>query len=99
MELHYRAKLRLKPSVRLRTGPKSRSGKFESKLSGFEAAEHEPDHRHIDKGNDGSDVALEIAGQSAAVADPREGSFDDPALGQHLEMDFLRKSGEFPNER
>lgn len=30
-------------------------------------------------------MALEIAGQPAAMADPNQGLFDDPAFGQHLE--------------
>jgi hypothetical protein len=50
-----------------------------------EAAQHEPNHREIDEGDDGSDMALEIAGQPAAMADPGQGSFDDPAFRQHLE--------------
>ena len=31
-------------------------------------------------------MALEVAGQSAAMADPGQGSFDDPALGQYDEF-------------
>src|SRR5258708_414648 len=39
------------------------------------------------KGGDGSGVALEVARQAAKAADPGEGSFDDPALGQDFESD------------
>src|SRR5882762_10325196 len=51
-----------------------------------EAAEHDADHREPDEGGDSAAVALEIACQTAIAADPGQGSFDDPALGQHDEF-------------
>ena len=47
-----------------------------------EASQHEADHREAEEGGDGSRVALEVAGQASVAADPSEGAFDDPALGQ-----------------
>jgi hypothetical protein len=51
-----------------------------------QAAEHEADHGESDEGGDGMRVALEIACQAAIAADPRQRSFDDPALGQDDEF-------------
>ena len=48
-----------------------------------EAAEHDADHGQPDEGSDGAGVSLEIARQAAIAADPGQGSFDDPALGQY----------------
>jgi hypothetical protein len=52
-----------------------------------EPPEHDADHGEADEGGDGSGVALEVARQAAKAADPGEGSFDDPALGQDFESD------------
>jgi hypothetical protein len=51
-----------------------------------QASEHDADHREPDEGGDGAGVSLEIAGQAAIAADPGQGSFDDPALGQDDEF-------------
>ena len=50
------------------------------------ASEHDADHGQSDEGGDGAGVSLEIARQAAIAADPGQGSFDDPALGQHDEF-------------
>lgn len=47
-----------------------------------QASEHDSDHSETDKGGGGSCVALEVAREASIVADPRQGSFDDPALWQ-----------------
>src|SRR3954449_9579574 len=47
-----------------------------------QASEHEADHGETDEGRDGSRVALEIAGEPSAAADPGEGSLNNPSLGQ-----------------
>jgi hypothetical protein len=47
-----------------------------------QASEHETDHGEADEGGGGSGVTLEVARKAAVVADPCEGSFDDPTLGQ-----------------
>src|SRR5438045_9738165 len=51
-----------------------------------QASEHDADHGQSDEGSDGAGVALEIARQAAIAADPGQGSFDDPALGQYDEF-------------
>ena len=51
-----------------------------------QASEHDADHGQSDEGSDGAGVALEIARQAAIAADPGQGSFDDPALGQDDEF-------------
>ena len=51
-----------------------------------QASEHKADHGEPDEGSDGARVSLEIARQAAIAADPGQGSFDDPALGQHDEF-------------
>jgi hypothetical protein len=51
-----------------------------------QASEHDADHGQPDEGSDGAGVALEIACQAAIAADPGQGSFDDPALGQYDEF-------------
>ena len=51
-----------------------------------QASEHDADHGQPDEGSDGAGVSLEIARQAAIAADPRQGSFDDPALRQHDEF-------------
>src|ERR1044071_1196479 len=51
-----------------------------------EASEHDADHGKSDEGSDGAGVALEIPCQAAIAADPGQGSFDDPALGQYDEF-------------
>jgi hypothetical protein len=50
------------------------------------ASEHDTDHGQPDEGSDGAGVALEIARQAAIAADPRQGTFDDPAPGQDDEF-------------
>ena len=51
-----------------------------------QASEHDADHREPDEGGDGARISLEIARQAAIAANPGQGSFDDPALGQHDEF-------------
>ena len=51
-----------------------------------QASEHDADHGQSDEGSDGAGVALEIACQAAIAADPGQGAFDDPALGQDDEF-------------
>jgi hypothetical protein len=51
-----------------------------------QAAEHDADHREPDEGGDSARISLEIARQAAIAADPGQGSFDDPALGQDDEF-------------
>ena len=51
-----------------------------------QASEHDADHGQPDEGGDGAGVSLEIARQAAIAADPGQGSFDDPALGQDDEF-------------
>jgi hypothetical protein len=51
-----------------------------------QASEHDANHGQSDEGSDGAGVALEIACQAAIAADPGQGSFDDPALGQYDEF-------------
>jgi hypothetical protein len=47
-----------------------------------QASEHDADHGEADEGGDGSRVALEVAREASIVADPGQGSLDDPTLGQ-----------------
>jgi hypothetical protein len=47
-----------------------------------QASEHDADHGEADEGGGGSGVALEVARKAAVVTDPRQGSLDDPTLGQ-----------------
>ena len=55
-----------------------------------QASEHDADHREPDERGDGAGISLEIARQAAIAADPGQGSFDDPALGQDNEfMQFV----------
>ena len=51
-----------------------------------QASEHDADHSEPDEGSDSARISLEIARQAAIAADPGEGSFDDPALGQDDEF-------------
>ena len=51
-----------------------------------QASEHDADHGQPDEGGDGAGVSLEIACQTAIAADPGQGAFDDPALGQDDEF-------------
>ena len=51
-----------------------------------QTSEHDADHGQPDEGGDGAGVSLEIARQAAIAADPGQGSFDDPALGQDDEF-------------
>ena len=50
-----------------------------------EAAEHEADHCEAHECSRLAGVPLAVAGEPTAAADPRERSFDDPALGEHDE--------------
>jgi hypothetical protein len=51
-----------------------------------QASEHDADHGEPDEGGDGARISLEIARQAAIAANPGQGSFDDPALGQDDEL-------------
>src|SRR5207248_6479528 len=51
-----------------------------------QASEHDADQGQSDEGSDGAGVSLEIARQAAIAADPGQGSFDDPSLGQDNEF-------------
>src|SRR5947208_4209265 len=51
-----------------------------------EAAENDADPGQPYEGSDGAGGSLEIARQAAIAADPGQGSFDDPALGQDDEF-------------
>src|SRR5882757_8757598 len=51
-----------------------------------QASEHDADHGEPDEGGDGARISLEITRQAAIAADPGQGSFDDPALGQDDEL-------------
>jgi hypothetical protein len=51
-----------------------------------QASEHDADHGETDEGCDGAGIALEVAREAAIVADPSEGAFDDPTLGQDDEL-------------
>ena len=51
-----------------------------------QASEHDADHGQPDEGGDGAGVSLEVTCQAAIAADPGQGSFDDPALGQDNEF-------------
>ena len=50
------------------------------------ASEHNADHGEPDEGGNGARVSLEVTCQAAIAADPGQGSFDDPALGQDNEF-------------
>jgi hypothetical protein len=47
---------------------------------------HDADHGEPDEGGDGARISLEITRQAAIAANPGQGSFDDPALGQDDEL-------------
>ena len=51
-----------------------------------QTSEHDADHREPDESGDGARVSLEIACQAAIAADPCQGAFDDPTLGQDDEF-------------
>jgi hypothetical protein len=51
-----------------------------------QASEHDADHGEPDEGGDGARISLEIACQAAIAADPCQGAFDDPTLGQDDEF-------------
>src|ERR1700732_4638738 len=51
-----------------------------------QASEHDADHGEPDEGGDGARISLEITRQEAIAANPGQGSFDDPALGQDDEL-------------
>ncbi len=48
----------------------------------YEPSEHDFDHGEFDESNGACDVTLIVLGQATAVADPSEGSLDDPAFWQ-----------------
>ena len=50
-----------------------------------QAPEHDADHGEADEGSGGSRVTLEVAREASVVADPGEGSLDDPAFWEHDE--------------
>src|ERR1700730_4490448 len=52
----------------------------------YQASEHNADHGEPDEGDNCAGVALEIARQATIAADPGQGAFDDPALGQDDEF-------------
>ena len=55
-----------------------------------QASKHDANHGQPDEGGNGAGISLEIARQAAIAADPGQGSFDDPALGQDDEfMQFV----------
>ena len=62
---------------------------FESCSGCCEAAEDEADHREIDESDGHARETLEVLGEAPAAAEPCEGAFDDPALGQDLERSIV----------
>ncbi len=48
----------------------------------YQALEHDADHGEADEGDDGSGMALEVAGEAPVAADPGEGSLHDSPLRQ-----------------
>lgn len=52
---------------------------------GGQASEHDADHGEADEGCGGSRIALEVAREASVVADPSEGSLDDPAFWENDE--------------
>ncbi len=50
-----------------------------------QSSEHDTDHGETEPGDGGGGVALEVAREPSVAADPGEGPFDDPALGQNHE--------------
>ena len=51
-----------------------------------QATKHDADHGEAHESRGGSGATLEVACQAAIAADPGQGSFDDPALGQDDEF-------------
>src|ERR1700746_1861627 len=51
-----------------------------------QASRPDADHGEPDEGGDGARISLEITRQAAIAANPGQGSFDDPALGQDDEF-------------
>src|SRR5258705_11780399 len=51
-----------------------------------QATGHDADYGPPNEGSDGAGIALEVACQAAIAADPGQGSFDDPTLGQDDEF-------------
>lgn len=47
-----------------------------------QATEHDADHGEANEGLGGSSIALEVARETAIMADPCEGSLNDPSFGQ-----------------
>ena len=47
-----------------------------------QSLEHDADHGEADEGDDGSGMALEVAGEAPVAADPGEGSLHDPPFRQ-----------------
>ena len=70
-----------------------------------QASEHDTDHREADEGRSRSSVALEVTCEAAIVADPGEGSLDDPPFGQDDEavelvsLDDLQSPGSCLGDR
>lgn len=50
-----------------------------------QAFEHDADHGETDERCDAGRIAFEVAREAPVSADPREGSFDDPSLGENDE--------------
>jgi len=46
-----------------------------------QAPKHDADHSEANEGGGGLDVTLEIARETAVMADPGERAFDNPAFG------------------
>ena len=51
-----------------------------------QASEHEADHGEANERGDAAGVAFEVARQASIATDPRQRSFDDPALRQGDEV-------------
>lgn len=55
-----------------------------------QSSEHDADHGEADEGGGGSCIALEVSREASIVADPRQGSLDDPAFRHDDEvMEFV----------
>ena len=60
-----------------------------------QASEHDADHGEANEGCDGSGEAFVVARQASVAADPGEGAFDDPALGEDDEAVGLAALDDF----
>ena len=55
-----------------------------------QASEHDANHGKTDKSGRGSRISLEVSREAAIMADPRQGSLDDPAFRHDDEaMEFV----------